>query len=155
LRHPLSSRKGASEVIAAMLLLVITVAASVLLYAYVSGLMGRLQGVTVQQPYLERLTLEYYDWTRTSTLKLSLRNVGAEVINIGAAAWYINGVGQTESGCTGNLAPQTGACMATITPTGLIPPIQSGVAYAVKVVTQQGAISSYSCIAGQLGSPVG
>jgi flagellin-like protein len=158
LHRPLTSRKGASEVIAAMLLIVITVAASILMYTYASGLMGQLQGVKLQQQYLEHLTLEYYDWTVTGpsgTLKLIIRNVGSAVINIGAGSWYINGVKQTESGCTGTLAPQTGACTATITPTGSILPIQKGVAYAIKVVTQDGSLSSYSCIAGQFGSPVG
>lgn len=149
MRHPLSSRKGASEVIAAMLLIVITVAASILMYAYVSGLMGRLQGVRVQQPYLEHLALEYYDWTTTSTLKLTLRNVGSAVINIGNGDWYINGVKQTQSGCSGYLAPQTGVCTATITPTGSILPILNGQVYSVIVATPDGAISPYSCIAGQ------
>ena len=103
----MSSRKGASEVIAAMLLIVITVAASVLLYAYVSGLMGRLQGVAVQQQYIEEVTLEYYDWTtitngQLSPLKLTLRNVG--VAQVTMSDFFIAGVKNTTaltfgSGC--------------------------------------------------------
>ena len=53
---------------------------------YVSGLMGRLQGVAMHQPYLEHFSLDYYDWTDSSPaskLKLTLRNVGSASINIG------------------------------------------------------------------------
>lgn len=148
MHQPLSSRKGASEVIAAMLLIVITVAASVLMYAYVSGLMGRLQGVAVRQPYLEQLALDYYDWTTSSALKLRLRNVGAATVTL--SEFFINGATQSQSGCSSNLVPQTGVCTATITPAGSILPIQRGTAYVVKIVTTDGAIFSYSCIAGQL-----
>jgi archaeal type IV pilus assembly protein PilA len=155
-------RRGASEVIAAMLLIVITVAASVLLYAYVSGLMGRLQGAAVSQPYLEQVSLDYYDWTSLSTLKLTIRNVG--VAKVTKSDVFVNGVLQTATlsnvgggtGCnspTGNI-PLNTVCSETITSfasttfSGSATPT-SGVAYTVKIATKDGAIFSYSCIAGQ------
>jgi flagellin-like protein len=151
MRHPMSSRKGASEIIAAMLLIVITVAASVLMYAYVSGLMGRLQGAAVRQPYLEQVTLDYYDWTTLSTLRLAIRNVGVTKVNIAGADYFINGqlITSPTTVCgtftASALIPQ-GSCLVTLTsPSGLT----SGVAYSVKIATKDGAIFSYSCIAGQ------
>jgi len=157
----LFNRKGASEIIAAMLLIVITVAAAVLMYAYASGLMGGLQGVAVKQPYLEHLALDYYDWTGgtscgTGKLCLSLRNVGSASITIKTADYFVNGIetatpsfscasGALDS--NGNLVPQ-GFCQVTVPmPTGFTP--TPGVAYSVKIATKDGAIFSYSCIAGR------
>jgi flagellin-like protein len=153
LRRPLTSRKGASEVIAVMLLIVITIAASILLYAYVSGLMGRLQGTAVRQPYLEQIALDYYDWTTLSTLKLTIRNVGPADIDFQSADYFVNGtsvaatVTITSSTATTPLLPQNSA---TITLTGLTSlRITRGVAYNVKIATRDGAIFSFSCIAGR------
>lgn len=126
-------------------------AAAVLLYGYVSGLMGGLLGGAVQQPYLEQVTLDYYDWTTLSALKLTIRNVGVTKLNIVAADYFINGqlIASPTIACgtftASALIPQ-GSCLVTLTsPSGLI----SGVAYSVKIATKEGAIFSYSCIAGQ------
>lgn len=152
MRQSLSSRKGVSEIVAALLLIVITMAAAVLLYVYASGLMGGLQGVAVQQPYLEQVTLDYYDWTTLSTLKLIIRNVGVTKVNIAAADYFINGqlIASLTIACgtftASALIPQ-GSCQVTLTsPSGLNSP---GVAYNVKIATKDGAVFSYSCIAGQ------
>lgn len=141
-----------------MLLIVITVAAAVLLYVYASGLMGRLQGVAVQQPYLEDVALEYYDWTtitngQLSPLKLTLRNVG--VAKVTMSDFFIAGVRNTTaltfgSGCNsprGILAVQASCLVSFPMPSGFT--ATSGNAYIVKIVTIDGAILSYSCIAGQ------
>lgn len=154
-------RKGASEIIAAMLLIVITVAASVLLYAYVSGLMGRLQGASISQPYLEQVSLDYYDWTScnsnpcpsTSKLILTLRNVGVTKVTL--SDFFISGTRNTTdltfgTGCN---SPQgvfnvQGTCMVTfLMPSGFS--ASPGIAYSVKLVSKDGAVLSYSCIAGQ------
>lgn len=151
------SRRGASEVIAAMLLIVITVAASVLLYAYVSGLMGRLQGVAVQQPYLEQVSLDYYNWSPSlsptlSKLNLTLRNVG--VAKVTMSDFFIAGIRNTTaltfgSGCNsprGVLAVQASCLVTFPVPSGFTP--TSGIAYSVKIISKDGAVFSYSCIAG-------
>jgi archaeal type IV pilus assembly protein PilA len=158
MRHPLSSRKGVSEIIAVMLLIVIAVAASVLMYVYVSGLMGRLQGVVVQQPYLEQVSMDYYDWSPSlsltlSKLNLTLRNVG--VAKVSMSDFFIAGTRNTTaltfgSGCNtprGVLAVQVSCVVTFPMPTGLTP--TSGLAYSVKIVSKDGAIFSFSCIAGQ------
>jgi hypothetical protein len=155
----LSSRKGASEVIAAMLLIVIAVAATVLLYVYVSGLMGSLQGGSVQQQYLEQISLDYYDWTTLSTLKLTLRNVG--VAKVTFSDFFIAGQGNTTaltfgSGCNsprGVLTVQSSCVVTFSIPTGFS--ATSGIVYSVRVISIDGAIFSFSCIAGRAGSTAG
>jgi archaellum component FlaF (FlaF/FlaG flagellin family) len=113
--------------------------------------MGGLQGVAVQQPYLEQVALDYYNWATLSTLTLTIRNVGVTKVNIAAAAYFINGqlIASPTTACgtftASALIPQ-GSCQVTLTsPSGLI----SGDAYNVKIATKDGAIFSYSCIAGQ------
>jgi archaeal type IV pilus assembly protein PilA len=140
-------RRGISEVIAAMLLILIAVAASVLLYVYASGLMGRLQGAAQNQPYLDQISLDYYDWTTLTALKLTLRNVGASKVNLatGSADYFVNGAILTPSTntCTSLQIPQS-TCQVTLPAIGT-----SGIAYNVKIGTKDGAVFSYSCIAGQ------
>jgi len=117
--------RAVSEIVAAMLLISIVVAATFIIWVYSSNLLGSLQGA--QPPtgqYSNQLTLEYYDWTNTpsattgaqcsltyaalhsgtpncATLILVFRNVGSGVANI--AAYYVNGIQvtyPTSSTCT-------------------------------------------------------
>ncbi len=151
----LSSRKGVSEIIAALLMITITVAGATLLYVYVEGLMGSLQ-TNVSQPYSEQLSLDYYDWTNTNSLKLTLRNVGP--VQISLADFFIAGAQNTTSltfggGCNsprGVLPVQTSCAVTFPVPAGFT--VKSGVAYTVKIVAKDGTIFSYSCIAGSLTS---
>ena len=154
-------RRGASEIIAAMLLIVITVAAAVLMYAYASGLMGRLQGAAQSQPYLEQVSLDYYDWSGTSTCSsgltivcLTLRNVGVAKVTL--TDFFIAGTRNTTDlkfngtigGCVQGVLKVQSVCVITFyVPTSV--PISSGITYNVKIVTRDGAVFSYSCIAGQ------
>lgn len=144
-----SGRKGISEIVAALLLILIVIAGSILVYVYSSGLLGSLQGAQPQQPYANQITLEYYDWTSTTTLTLTLRNVGS---GRGILTDFFVG-GQllplkAGSTCvtTTLLAPQS-SCKAILDTSTLT--ISNGVAYVVKVVTRDGSVFSYSCIAGQ------
>lgn len=144
--------KGVSEVVAAMLLITITVSASVIFYVYSSGLLGSLQGSQPQSgQYANQITLEYYDWTTLTSLNLTLRNVGSGLASI--AAYYVNGVKVTPSGgCTSltTLNPQTSCAVKLTIPAALNgQTVVPGVAYLVKVVTVDGGIFAYSCVAGQ------
>jgi hypothetical protein len=136
-----------------MLLIVIAVAASVLMYAYVSGLMGGLQGGAVQQPYLEQISLDYYDWTTLSTLKLTLRNVGVTTITM--SDFFIAGSKSTSAptfgpGCSQGVLTVKLSCVVTFpVPSSIASALTRGVAYSVRIATKEGAIFSYSCIAGQ------
>ena len=149
----MTNRKAVSEVIAALLLIMITVAGAVMLYAYASGLMGHLQGTSNQQPYLQQIALEYYDWTVIGTLKLTVRNVGSASAAIQSADWFVNGQKIATPGgtCTGSLNPQT-SCRADLT-VSFASSLTVGFSYPVKLATKEGAIFSYSCILGQTGVP--
>jgi FlaG/FlaF family flagellin (archaellin) len=134
------SKRGVSVIIAALLLIAIAVAAAVLLYVFSIGLLGSLQGSGGQQTK-QQLVMEAYDWT-ASTLMLSVRNVGtapvviADIFVGGAAA--ATGLGQT----IGIQSMTVLSVSPTTAPT-------AGVAYVIKVVTIDGAVFSYSAIAGQ------
>lgn len=145
-------KKGISELVAVMLLITITIAASVIFYVYSSGLLGPLTGARPQSgQYSNQITLEYYDWTTITSLNLTLRNVGSGLTRI--AAYYVNGVKVIPSGgCTSvtTLNPQTSCAVKLTIPAALNgKTIVPGVAYLVKVVTVDGGIFAYSCVAGQ------
>jgi hypothetical protein len=154
-------KRGVSEIAAAMLLITIAVAASIIIYVYSSGLLGSLQGAQPQQgQYTNQITLEYYDWTASldpnlHTLKLTLRNTGSGLAVF--AAFYVSGEAVTlKSGgtcaivnatSTTSMRPQ-GSCVAVLgIPSGLT--ISAGFAYTVRAATRDGGVFSYSCIAGQ------
>jgi flagellin-like protein len=144
-------KKGVSEILAATLLITITVSAATIFYLYSSNLLGSLTGAQPQSgQYSNQITLEYYDWTTLTALILTVRNVGSGLANI--AAYYVNGLKVTATGpctSTATLKPQQ-SCQVTLTiPAVLGQTILSGVAYSVRVVTNNGGVFSYSCIAGQ------
>jgi flagellin-like protein len=147
--------RGVSEVVAAMLLITITVSASVLFYVYSSGLLGRLTAAQPQSgQYANQITLEYYDWSTLTSLVISVRNVGSGLARI--AAYYVSGTRVTplssSTGCptVATLNPQA-SCTVTLTiPTALGgQTVLAGVAYLVKITTKDGGVFSYSCIAGK------
>jgi hypothetical protein len=175
-------KKGIGEIVAALILISIVIAASIIIYVYSSGLLGSLQGARPQQPYANQLTMEYYDWssnpTNTNcyssnlqTLCLTLRNVGSGIATF--SDFFVAGVkwqlGTTAaSSCakytgskvtttvmgtvytvTGLLPQGPTSCTAILTPLGPIATIVPGVAYSVRVVTVDGSVFSYSCIAGR------
>jgi len=133
-------------------MIAITVTSGIVVYVYASGLMGPLEGVKVQQPYLEKITLDYYQWNwKSSTagnLTLELRNTGSTQITLADVFIIGQPVARTfGSGCSsGTLGVNAPGCQVSITYTGLA--ITSGNAYNVRVVTSDGAIFDFSCIAG-------
>jgi len=143
------NKRAVSAIIAALLLIAITVAAAILVYVFSIGLLGSLQSGGGQQTK-QQLIMEAYTWNTagTGTLSLTVRNVGPATIQF--ADFFINGAVQ---------ATPTGSCYAGATPTLLVGSscvlteaglvgYSSGVAYPIKVVTVDGAVFSYSAIAG-------
>ena len=119
-------KKAVSEIVAAMMLISITVAATFVIYVYSSNLLGSLTGAQPQSgQYSNQITLEYYDWTNTGSsgslcnlnratpdctkLKLTIRNVGSGLANI--AAYYVSGT-QITIGGVGSAPP---ICSGTAT----------------------------------------
>jgi flagellin-like protein len=153
-------RKGISEIVAALIMILIVITGSIIVYVYSSGMLGSLQGAQPQTQYSNQIALEYYDWTTALSptlqrLKLTLRNVGS---GRGILAAFYVGNGTT---ITTNLLPTLSGNCTTVTTTALKPQaicianltipitITRGAAYNVKIVTKDGSVFSYSCIAGQ------
>ena len=152
------SRKGVSEIIAALLVVCITVSAATLFAVYASGLMGNILK-PASQPYTEQLTLDYYNWCTTwandncnsiGSLTVTIRNDGAATITF--ADFFIQGAKTTASPLTGcpsswpALAVQSACPLSISVPTGVT--VTSGIAYLIKLVATDGTIFTFSCIAG-------
>jgi len=135
------NNRAVSQVIAALLLIAIAVAAAVLVYVFSIGLLGSLQGGGGQQ-VKQQLILEAYDWT--TTLKLSLRNVGTAPVVI--ADVFVGG-NPAVVGASTTVGIQSMTVMSFTSVSGLTP--SPGVAYTIKIVTLDGAVFSYSAIYGQ------
>jgi FlaG/FlaF family flagellin (archaellin) len=141
------NNKAVSQVIAALLLIAISVAAAVLVYVFSIGLLGSLQSTGGQQAK-QQLIMEAYNWITPTSLLLTVRNVGPAGVQV--ADIFINGVNQATFVLGGSFT--SGALgvgsmgTITITPSGTY---NAGVAYVIKVVSIDGAVFSYSAICGQ------
>jgi flagellin-like protein len=144
------SKRGVSQVIAALLLIAIAVAAAILLYVFSIGLLGSL-GTGGGQQTKEQLIMEAYNFPTASSgqgsLTLTVRNVGPASVNIGSADFFINGVMVSPSGgaCSTTLTPG-GSCTTTLTYAGTS--LVAGAAYPLKIVSPTGGVFSYSIIYG-------
>lgn len=143
------NKRAVSAIIAALLLIAITVAAAIMVYVFSIGLLGSLQSGGGQQTK-EQLIMEAYTWTVPGgPLSLTVRNVGPATIQI--SDFFVNGALQ---------AQPTGPCMTTTPPSlavgqscllteaTLAGTYSPGVEYPIKIVTVDGAVFSYSAIAG-------
>ena len=137
------NNRAVSAVIATLLLIAIAVAAAIIVYVFSIGLLGGLQTSGGQQ-VKQQVIMEAYNWGTLTSLQLTLRNVGPAQVKF--ADFFINGALQTfpTGSCSNNLSVGT-SCTATL---GSLTGYSAGVAYVIKVVTVDGAVFSYSAIAG-------
>jgi len=139
------NNRAVSAVIATLLLIAIAVAAAIIVYVFSIGLLGGLQTSGGQQ-VKQQVILEAYNWNTLTSLQLTLRNVGPAQVTF--ADWFVSGakIAPSGSGCSAaNYALPVGqSCTETLTLAGY----SAGVAYVVKVVSIDGAVFSYSAIAG-------
>jgi len=145
----LHARKGLSNVIAVMMLILISISGAMLLYVYASGLMGSLQGGAPQQGYMDQLSLEFYDWTNTAALKLQIRNVGAT--NVVVVDIFMSGTKVTSvnwGACPNGSISVQASCLITLTPPASVQ-LQPGVAYSIVFVTSTGGKANFSAIDAQ------
>ncbi len=85
------NNRGVSQVIAALLLIAIAVAAAILLYVFAIGLLGSL-GSSGGQQTKQQLIMEAYNWNAGSgTISVTVRNVGSASIDAGATDVFVNG----------------------------------------------------------------
>jgi flagellin-like protein len=146
------NNRAVNQIIAALLLIAIAVAAAILLYVFSIGLLGSLGSGGGQQTK-EQLIMEAYHWDFSGgTISITLRNVGPAAINAVDTDVFVNGLSAGTLGnggtpaCVTDLAPGA-SCGADITvPSGFTP--VSGAAYPLKLVTPSGGVFSYSVIAG-------
>jgi FlaG/FlaF family flagellin (archaellin) len=146
------NNKAVSQVIAALLLIAISVAAAVLVYVFSIGLLGSLQSSGGQQTK-QQVIMEAYNWpasgTSMGTLTMTLRNTGPAAVQF--ADWFISGQAATALGgsCTPfdtNPLDVGASCELQLTTTLTL---SAGVAYVIKGVSVDGAVFSYSAIYGQ------
>jgi flagellin-like protein len=157
-----SGRKGISELVAALIMILIVMAGAIIVYVYSSGMLGSLQGAQPQQSYTDHISLEYYDWTKLTTLNITVRNTGTSVLTmvdffVGNSTWNFNLNPSNSSrvvfgsGCNspaGQLNPQS-VCKIALKN---IPTLTRGSGYFVKIITRTGAAFSYTLIAGSFTS---
>ena len=143
------NNRAVSAVIATLLLIAIAVAAAIIVYVFSIGLLGGLQTSGGQQ-VKQQVIMEAFDWTSAGgTLTVTLRNVGPAKVQF--QDYFINGALVTTlsgscgySGGTSTLNVGK-SCTETLTPPTTA---SAGVAYVIKAVSIDGAVFSYSAIAG-------
>jgi flagellin-like protein len=137
------NNRAVSQIIAALLLIAIAVAAAILLYVFSIGLLGSLGSGGGQQTK-EQLILEAYNWSG-ATVTGSFRNVGPANIDVGSSDAFINGIKASLSVASSTLTPQQSTLFSIAVPAGTFTP---GAAYTLKVVTPDGGVFSYSVVDG-------
>lgn len=134
-------RKGASAILAVLLIVAIVISSSMLTYVWTLGVMGNMMGGGGSQ-LNEQLILESYDWT-SATPKVVVRNVGVKTSTISTA--YLSG--QVAAGLDGLvLEPGKSSGSVELTFTG-----SPGASYVLKIVTTTGAVFTSVMIAGSSG----
>ena len=148
-------KRAVSNIIAALLLIAIAVAAAILLYVFAIGLLGSL-GSSGGTQTKEQVIMEAYSWPNGgTTMTVTLRNVGSATENLQTADYFVAGVKVAStpsftcigSSATASALAPTQSCQATIT----VPNSGSltvGAAYSLKIVTPSGGVFSYSVIDG-------
>jgi len=143
-----------------LLLIMITVAASVSFYVYSRRIFVSWEAANGPET-MDNLRIEAYNWNTLGTLILNVRNIGTNVLNINSADWVVGGVRMTATlsnptggTCTAFTAVAPGTlCVATVNLSGLA--ASAGIVYVVKIVLSDGAIFSTLAIAGQVTGQTG
>ena len=141
------NNRAVSQIIAALLLIAIAVAAAILLYVFAIGLLGSL-GTGGGQQTKEQVIMEAFSFPSGGSLTITLRNVGPAAVNLHDADYFINGIKETPSSwCTSasTINPQA-SCLVTLPTTGLT--LTPGASYPLKIVTPDGGVFSYPVVYG-------
>jgi archaellum component FlaF (FlaF/FlaG flagellin family) len=146
------NNRAVNQVIAALLLIAIAVAAAILLYVFAIGLLGSL-GSSGGQQTKEQLIMESYNWAFGSppgSITLTVRNVGSASIDAGHTDIFVNGnlISGGLAGCLQVLTPTQSCTTSALTVPGGAGSYIAGAAYPLKLVTPDGGVFSYSVIAG-------
>ena len=153
------NNRAVSEVIAALLLIAIAVAAATLLYVFAIGMLGQLSAVGGIQTK-EQIILEAYSFpaSSTPTLTVTLRNVGPVTENLAKADYFVSGIqvlgtsvsfggGCPTTGSASSVTPSQ-SCAVTMSLSTASISLNPGAAYPFKMVTPTGGVFSYPVIYG-------
>jgi hypothetical protein len=140
------NNRGVSQVVSALLLIAISVAAAILLYVFAIGLLGSL-GTSGGSQTKEELILEAYSFPTVGPVAIAMRDVGPSSINIGGADFFINGVlaslaAGSGTSCVGLTLTPTESCGGSLT-LGTMSSLVTGASYPLRVVTPDGGVFSY------------
>ena len=86
LRRFFKDKRGIDTIIAEVLMILIVVIASVMVYAYATGLFGAI--ATPQKVATEQISLEYWSFPSNNTVNLSIRDLGTTPITL--KSYYVN-----------------------------------------------------------------
>jgi len=131
-------RRAISTILAALLMVVIVVVASVIVYAWSTGLIGGLMGTapTVK----EALSMDSYKWsTDGKTVTLYIRNVGT--VDVAVKTYYIEYGGATQytTDLTTAVSVEVGKVKTVdVTEGGTFTWKAGGYSYTIKLVTTAG-----------------
>ena len=144
LTMPRRKNRGVSQVIAALMLIAIAVAAAVLLYVYSLGVSERL-GTGGGQQVKEGLILAAYRWSgNPGIISGTIKNVGQSSIDAGRTDVFLHGmpvIGGLGGSCTSAILNPTESCDFQFTvPAGSW---TTGAIYQLKLVTPSGGVFSY------------
>lgn len=144
------NNRAVSQVIAALLLIAIAVAAAILLYVFSIGLLGSLGSGGGQQTK-EQLIMEAYNWDTSGglpgTILITVRNVGPAAIDAAGTDVFVNGL-QVTGGLGGTCTTLNPGDSCVSDAMGVPGTVVGGAAYPLKLVTPTGGVFSYSVIAG-------
>ena len=135
--------KGVSQVIAALLVIAVTIAGAVLLYVFAIGVIGNLSSGVGQQ-VKDQVTMVSYNFPVGGPLSITVKNVGSSPVDLATADFFINGVSATSGSECKTTLTIGGSCTIALSPPGGYGGLLSGYSYTVKIVTADGAIFSYS-----------
>jgi len=149
IRNRRYNKRAVSSIIAALLLIAITVTAATLLYVFAIGLLGSL-GASGETQTNQQIIMEAYDWpSNSSVLTFTLRNVGSDTENLVSTDYFVNGTPVSTAptiacadGTASALAP-TLSCAVIITSIPNLGSLIPGVEYPLRIVTPTGGIFSY------------
>jgi len=142
MKKMMKGKKGISTILAALLLVVIVVVASVIVYAWATGLFG---GLMPSSPSVkEGLSMDSYTWgNATGDVTLFIRNVGT--VDVTLESYYIEEAGQTLGGPT-DITVNIG--VNTVEPVDIAyVGWQSGHSYSIKLITSRGTQFAFTVIA--------
>ncbi len=157
LRRPLKDKCGIDTIVASLLMIVIVVIASVMVYAYATGLLGAL--LIAPKTSAEAVSIEYSSFSPSNkTVNLYLRNTGAALVTL--TAYYVkdasgNQYARTSWAGQPTFAPTTltnetiqisNACTSGCTTTGTAFVFRPGNAYTVNLVTTRGGQFSFTVV---------